>query len=69
MLRGGGRGDGRHLWITFVQMRAIVVRFDATRGFGGIDVESVQVGADVFYWAEALDGFDDCKSPKVDRMK
>lgn len=31
----------RYLGSTFVQMRAVVVRFDAARGFGGVDVESV----------------------------
>jgi hypothetical protein len=51
---------------TFVQMRAVVVRFNAARGFGGVDVECVQVGADVVYGAEALDGLDDCESQGVE---
>lgn len=50
-------------------MRAIVVRFDATRGFGGVDVESVQMGADVFDRAKALDGFDHGQIQGFDRRK
>jgi len=47
-------------------MRAVVVRFEAARGFGGVDVESVQVGADVVDGAEALDELNDCESREVE---
>lgn len=54
---------------TFVQMRAVVVRFDTARRFGGVDVECVQVGADVVYGAEALDGLDECEAREVEWRK
>jgi len=65
-VRGGGVGDGRYLGSTFVEVRAVVVRFDAAGGFGGVDVECVQVGADIVYGAEALDGLEDCESLGVE---
>lgn len=39
--RRRGFSDGDISMVTFVQMRAVVVRFDAARGLGGIGMECV----------------------------
>ena len=37
------------------QVRAVVVRLDTTSRVVGVDVEGVQVGADLLRWGEVLD--------------
>ena len=50
----------RHAWVdrrlvlTFIYMRAVVVGFDAALGIGGVDVEGIEVGTDLFEWCKVL---------------
>lgn len=41
---------------TFCQMTAVVICFDEALGVVGVDVESVEVGADALDWGEVLYG-------------
>ena len=45
----GGRGMS-----TFVEVGAVVVGFYASAGIGGVDMEGVEVGTDLFDWGEVL---------------
>ena len=46
------RGDAGAF--TFVEMGAVVISFYAPVGVRGVDVEGVEVGADLFDWGEVL---------------
>ena len=45
---------GHRLLLTFINMRAVVVGFDAAFGIGGVDVEGIEVGTDLLEWCKVL---------------
>ena len=45
---------GRRLLLTFIDMCAVVVGFDAALGIRGVDVEGIEVGTDLLEWCKVL---------------